>query len=251
MAIIFEDGFESGDISAFDGKREAAGGVVTVEQIAPAFGNYHMVGTIPPGETHGRACVYKSVNLPICYARAYINIVDLPDSSRGFTLISFVRPDGATPGVVRVRDEAFEVVWQDSARGYHSQMSSVPLERGRYYLLELMSKPGAGDGELKLYIDEKEVLSLTGLDSGSGPITEVRFGAVILINAGGATVYADQCAIGDSYIGRYSPLPELIGPLGIWTFPLATWLGTMFPRVTETLSRVLENIKSRFGQAGA
>jgi hypothetical protein len=41
----------------------------------------------------------------------------------------------------------------------------------------------------------------------------------------------------------------LTGPLGIWTFPLITWLGGIFPSLREKTETILANIKERWKQA--
>lgn len=38
----------------------------------------------------------------------------------------------------------------------------------------------------------------------------------------------------------------LVGPLGIWTFPVVTWIGTLFPRVAESARTIIEDIKKRW-----
>lgn len=43
-----------------------------------------------------------------------------------------------------------------------------------------------------------------------------------------------------------APSPPLTGPLGIWTFPIITWLGTLFPSIYEKAQTILTNIKERW-----
>ena len=212
MAILFEDGFETGDLSKWDGVIETNGTVAIGERATPddVLGRYFLIGDISAGGSNYRACVTKAVSVALVHARAYVSVEQgVPEN--GLTLISTVCANGMTPGVIRARNidgvDQLEVAYQDSTGGYHSVAFSPPtnLVPGTTYLLELMVKPGAGDGEIRAWVGENEVVTLTGLDMNHGLVTELRFGAVVLLGTGGAIVYADACAIGDSYIGPAEP----------------------------------------------
>jgi len=232
MAILLSEGFESGTIGQFDEAYEYNGGHVTIGSPG-IFGNYCLVGTTVAGQDHGRACVYKSVSATYLHQRAYIQVPQaIPDG--GLTVMSMVLLGSATVACIRFRNvggvDRLEVVYQTEPGGPYHTVAFTPetvLDPSRVYLLELSAKIGPGNGEIHAWLDEQEVVSVTGLDNSAiGMIDNVRFGNVVHLGDGGAVVLADECAIGDSYIGpvKAAPPPTII-PWILGAFAVAGVLG--------------------------
>jgi hypothetical protein len=115
--------------------------------------------------------------------------------------------------------------------------------------------PGKGVLECHAYVDTTEVkasVEVVGVGTYTTPFTLNLAAGTYTLNAKYDTQTQTKTAtITEGVTTRVdftfakAPVP-LTGPLGIWTFPLTTWLGTIFPNVKTRAEKILTNIKERW-----
>lgn len=222
-AIIFEDEFESGDLSAWTGNYTSTGCSIEVSGGYAKFGSYgarFTTAAIASGTN--RAYIYKTVNSSnFYYARAYVyfapGALPLEDNDDRFSFIQFAAGSQAL-GTAQVRRVSGEDRFTVTTYGATVSTTSVYPQVGQWYCIEFYVKFDSVNGEVRLWIDGVERITYTGYNnSGYGTsITKVNFGNPATINVQhDVTVWVDACAIGDSYIGPYEASPPPFQ--GLWS----------------------------------
>ena len=115
--------------------------------------------------------------------------------------------------------------------------------------------PGMGTLECHAYIDTTEVkafVEVVGVGTYTTPFTVNLTAGTYTLNATYDTqTQTKTVTITEGATTRvdftFTKVPApLTGPLGIWTFPLTTWIGTIFPNVKATAEKIITNIKERW-----
>lgn len=206
-ATIFNDGFESGDFSAWTSQvSSGAGSTITVESADPYAGSYH--GKAYCEVATAAAYTYKDfTGQPTVYAHAKIQIRDnLPSSGNSFIVFTVGANSGATTmGYVNVYNDGGTVKWQLGLRNgasVETSLSSETVSLNTYYEVELKVVVDNAAGEGILYIGGVEAASLTGKDTNNyGNIDRVHVGERYSSSATTHTVYFDNVTVADTYIG--------------------------------------------------
>lgn len=218
MTISFDEDFE-GDLTRFDSLMQNLG-VVTTDSTAALFGSKGLKGVVSPnGVVGARACAVKLVNATTLHIRGYFKIpVGLPEG--GLSLISVINSGGdASPGVVRFRNingvNKLDATYQNwdavNLRWVYvnlSTTSDVLLDPARTYLIEMRIVIGTV-GQLKVWVDEQVVIDVALDNSKHTGMSTVRTGLVYASSTGDTTVYHDEFALGDAYIGPVSTPPPI------------------------------------------
>jgi hypothetical protein len=120
---------------------------------------------------------------------------------------------------------------------------------------------GVGTLEVHAFADTEEVaasVEVVGVGTYTSPFTiDLPPGTYTLNATYGTQTQTKTATITEGITTRVdfqfakAPTIPLIGPLGIWTFPLITWIGTIFPNLKNTAEKILTNIKERWKKAPA
>ena len=212
FTTLFEDGFESGDFSAWDGTYNTSGANLSVVSDNPHHGSYHARLTTTGENTYENAYVYKNLNEePVVYCRAYFYFHDL-SQDRGPTCISLrgnnyflaycrLKSSGASDWTLFYRNNGAEES-VSTTQGFPSEDTWV--------CVELYIKVGDGDGEAKLYVDGTEILSVTGLaNDDKGNVDRVEVGGREIGYNPTITIDFDCIVIADTYVGEEGGVTEV------------------------------------------
>ncbi|MEA3440692.1 MAG: hypothetical protein U9R58_10450, partial [Chloroflexota bacterium] len=212
-SLIFADGFESGDFSAWSSST-TDGGDLSVTTDAALVGSYGMQAVIddnnaiyvtddsPDGETHYRARFYFDPNS--------ISMANNDNHTIFYALKDVISP------VVRVElrysGGNYQIRVQVRKDFLFTNTSYYTISDGEHYIefdWEAASSPGANNGELTLWIDGVQKEQLTSIDNDTMYIDRVRLGAVVEIDSGTrGTYYLDAFeSRTDGYIGPVAMLP--------------------------------------------
>jgi len=209
----FEDEFENGDFSAWQGTYTTVGDTATVTSTTPYKGAFHahFRTTDAPSSTKYAYC-YEDLPRGITevYARGYFYIADslpLDDDGDRFGLIGF-EVNGRLQSTFRVRRsggvDKFNVVGYNGNSIVSSDTDAVyPTER-QWYCLEFYFKVHSEMGEYKAWVNGIEVISIQNLDTTlhGNSISSVRFGLTFTANVQHLVeVFCDSVVINTSYIG--------------------------------------------------
>ena len=210
---LFDDGFETGNFSAWSGITITDMNQATVTREDVYYEEYcGRFGIQTSQYQTERAYVYKTIDEKTeVYARAYFRIQEglpLDDTDDRFTLIQFLGPNESIICNLQVRRSEGEDRFAVLAFTGELQTTTTVLPRtGVWYCLEMYAKVHPTDGAVRAYINGDEFLSLTNLDTAaSGNIANIRFGLANSIDVQHKViVHCDSCAISTVYIGILRP----------------------------------------------
>jgi hypothetical protein len=208
LVVEFSDGFETGDTTKWDAAIQT-NGIISVEGLNPRFGTKHLRCVSNAGTGQKRVFVQKFITAGnIKHIRAYIYIAPSVVGSAERVTFMALYPSGApTNYIATVTLLGTKLVsYFRNAGKYAYADSALELSHGAYHCLELGVKVGAGDGELHVWLDGTEVITLLNLSNSEfGSVLEARAGISFTEAVESQTVDMDEVAIGDSYIGPVLP----------------------------------------------
>jgi hypothetical protein len=196
--VIFADGFESGDTSAWSAATGALGvnqgsalrGTTHGLEASIAFGSSHHVrDDTPSNEARYRARLYFDPNgfdpgSAEGHNRIRLLFASDADNNRLVTLV--LRRLGAAYSVrARVR----------LADGTRADTPFFTIDDGPHFVeidWTRSSSPGSGDGQCELRIDGSVVSTLTGLNHGAAGVESVRMGALSVKSGAAGSVRFDE-----------------------------------------------------------
>jgi hypothetical protein len=194
-SIIFQDGFESGDLSAWSGVDVNSPNTVTVVSDVQHHGTYSC-------KMHGEtdtwyARIYKSFpsTYPEIYYRIYFRLSDVANNIRIFNI------NGAG-------NEIFVVTWDGTqwimSRKYPltDDYVSDSLSVNTWYCLEMHFLKGTS-GNYRVYKDGVQIYDWNGDTSGAPNVDEVQAG--IYYASAVYDLWVDCVVVADTYIG-----PEVV-----------------------------------------
>lgn len=211
MAIEFTDDFETGDTSKWDSAIQT-NGTLTVESLNPRYGSKHLRVTTIAGTGQKRVYVQK-ILIPTTAknirAYVYLNPTTLLPAER-VTLLAIYGSATDLPtnyvATVSVVGGNLVLYYQDGTDVYKTANPNIPMLMGSYVCLELGVKIGSGNGEIHVWLNGTEVISVANVNNVHvGDAVEARTGLVFTDATTPQTADVDEVAIGDSYIGLYQP----------------------------------------------
>ena len=194
---IFEDGFESGDLSAWTGDN----GYVEVVSTYAYQGTYSAKIT---GPTWGQGYCYKewSGTYDTVFVRHYRRFESMDDWTRDLVHVISTSP-WQTIAKLQASNSKLRIYDQVHDTNYDYSYS---FQTDTWYCLEIKVKLGS-NGELRAWLNGTEVITATGIDFSSySSINRVE----VSQSAGGSELvsYVDCVVIADIYIGPEAELTE-------------------------------------------
>lgn len=205
---VFEDGFESGDFSAWDSTRSDNGGSISVSSDYAHHGTYSEKVVLANQASSYAWASYSIYPEPLMFARFQVKFSALPPNSGDWEKLSpFVRYPGPTFLLFPiVKNDTGTIKWglyyvPTSTEYLGTNTPSVDTE----YCVEIYYKKNTGgdNGEIKLYIDDVEEVAQTGL-SETYVLNSFDNGAEHGSGSWSNTIYIDCVAVDTSYIGPES-----------------------------------------------
>ncbi|GAB1472094.1 hypothetical protein MASR2M66_29720 [Chloroflexota bacterium] len=219
-SILFEDGFESGNLGAWNNS-STDGGDLSVSNAAAAIGSNGMQALIDDTTS---IWVKDQIPTPQSHysIRFYFdpNSVNVPNDSSMYIVTADADPNGWAfcLELDRIGDGyALDPCVMDDANVWHSG-SGVYITDG-WQAIEMewqaASASGANDGYLKLWVNDVLVETLMNLDTDTLPITDVTIGAAsdVPANTTGTIFFDGFVSNQGEHIGLDPNGPALTGPL--------------------------------------
>jgi hypothetical protein len=181
---LFSDGFESGDVSEWDGN----------------YGNESVVGSPVHSGSYSMEIdssgsgVYELIGNDPCYLRFYFRFSSSPSSTA--TLAALCPGNYATCVILYLNTSNYLVLEAPSG----SETDDTALSTSTWYYLEILRKAGSGDGEAKLWVNGQLKINKT-----SETITNNTYEVDVGCGWGNPVdSNYDDCIIADTYIGQES-----------------------------------------------
>jgi hypothetical protein len=212
FTTIFSDGFESGDFSAWT-SIDLSGGTATVQNIIKHHGTY--AGKWELGTSTSAWVDVKKV-FAASYSTTYMRIYyyfsnSIPDANALVWILRSQKAGVAWVSGVYIKNVSGELRWGVmNIAGGVSYDSTTRVALNTWYCVELKTVVSTSAGELRLYIDGTEILTQTGLNTGSDLIDAIVVGSTKenWSTAQGFVGYTDCVVVADTYIGPEIPKPK-------------------------------------------
>lgn len=210
MTEIFNNGFDSGDFSAWT-STDYAGTAPTVQSAAKHHGTYAMKSALTNAGNYGVAL--KSITATAAaYVRSYVYVSALPASGNrllaGTGFIDNTSGGGYDNPSIYIYNDAGTMKWSvnytDSGGYKWADSAGTTIVANTWYCVEVYRKMSTTIGEVRLFVDGTEKITVTGLADNSGV-------TLAMVQAGGyspvalsTNVYVDCVVAADAYIGPES-----------------------------------------------
>jgi DNA-directed RNA polymerase subunit RPC12/RpoP len=204
FTTIFEDGFESGDFSAWTG----TDGTISVETTDPYLGTRYAQHT--SSSTNSVSECYKSVSNQVeAYMRLYLKFptVFTGASADGWETGPRLTITGVVGAQAKCKYDGSNYYWGVEvyeSSGWQTYWGSAFTLQSKYYCIELYFKVGQSDGAVALWVDGVQQVNETGLDTNDygDYITRARDRIQRRTGSDAASlVYTDCVVVADAYIG--------------------------------------------------
>jgi hypothetical protein len=188
--VVFSNGFEEGDFSAWSG----TDGTPTIVESPTHHGRYAMkLNAIPE---YARIAVPDNDTL---HVKCSFRLTEIPTAEDPLGLLDVGSAFWAIISYVQVIDDAIGYACQFPGRG---DWIPVEWQINQWYTFELKSYRHATEGELRFWFDGVDVSSWTDLDTSGIPDD----GYYVMFGSRGApeatyTTYIDCCAVDNAFIG--------------------------------------------------
>jgi hypothetical protein len=205
FTILFSDGFETNDLTAWTGSYTTAGETIATSTDYAHHGTYSVKCTSNGGGGSEAARVYETVNLSELYMRAYVYITQNGIADAG-DYIAFISLRAGTNELAMLGwyNNAGTLSWwlrNRNAAAYVSTYStSETTNLGQWYCIELYWQ-NAASATVQGYVNGVKILERTAQDTDNyGNCDTIYFGLGIAYNTASNTVYGDCVVVADAYI---------------------------------------------------
>lgn len=165
---FFSDGFESGDLSAWDGSATGTGDSVGASTDHAITGTYSLKGEVDNVST-ARARVHKDfTGQTTIYATAYIFLDPAFATSNTVEVLYFTEP-GQQILTAQIKDDMTLDLWNEIVGERYT--STATITAGEWHTLEMQAVIDGASSEARLWFDGNLEIEETGIDLGSDPIT--------------------------------------------------------------------------------
>jgi hypothetical protein len=162
MTLPWSNSLEEGDFSAWSG---TAGSGWTVVQANAHHGSWSARGLEPTGDPTGS---YKDVGANLGNVRAYFKLATAA-AGGGISLIGMTQ--AASPGsetcfaeIQKVSGTDYKITGRYRANdGWHYAEGNITCNTGEYHYIEIRWVRSATVGEFRVYYDDTEIITVTGL----------------------------------------------------------------------------------------
>lgn len=210
MAILFSDGFESGDLTAWTGSQVYDAGTITGGDTHPHHGIYNMkAGNITAALSGGWCWKLLAAPPAEAYMRLYLMMTAVPSLNSGFQncgpgFAKFATSDWLLyAGLENIAGSLFWGVmhWENPTIYYYEAVASNPVAN-KWYCVEIYDKIDAVNGIIRMWVDGILKIERTGLDTTQRDtvITYVKSLGVGANQAAPFDLYADDVVVSDEYI---------------------------------------------------
>jgi hypothetical protein len=199
-AVLFSDGYESGDFSKWTGTTVTTGGTATVTANNVHSGLYSGQFSITAGTANTTRRAYSYINLDSLaevYASAYVYIpsdLTLSNTQKLFA-IQFNDAAGTALASYGVIADNTGMHWGVQYTTASSAVATTGPSGGGWYLLEAHFTHAASGPTLALSVNGVQVASLVYDTSSANPVASARFGSVFYNGSPAVTINTDDVAI--------------------------------------------------------
>jgi hypothetical protein len=208
-ASVFNDGFETGNASAWTGSNvDSVGSTVAVQSGVVHSGSYAAQATLSGAGPVWYAEYYKDLGSQYLtlFCRAYVRFSALPASGDYLEVNPAICTVGLSAALVaaEVYNDAGTMEWvlfyKTNGAASNLVYNATPTPTvDTWYCLEVKFLGASGTGEARLWVNGVEVCAATGLTNDAVQAQDVAVGASSTV-ALACSVYSDDVVAADAYI---------------------------------------------------
>jgi hypothetical protein len=206
---IFSDGFESGSFSAWTGTTSGNGGAITVQGTTKHHGSYACRAY--QGGVGAWAVAYKNFGTTYAtlYARAYVQFSGTPASGVRLDIFPCLFEGAAAAHVLaepQLYNDAGTLKWSlqyytNAIENNYAYSTTPTITANTWYCIEVRFTAGSGSGQVGMWIDGTQRISVTGLTNNNYNAGRLEVGVFCGAYNTGIYVYHDCVVVADAYIG--------------------------------------------------
>jgi len=207
FTTIFEDGFESGDFSAWSGTTGSPSVVSDVKYQGSYAAKFSYTS---PWQTI--RCYKTGLNTNPAFVRTYFRFDTLPPNDGNYFTVLFCEDTGwgdiYEVGIKNVGGnyQLMLHIWRPSNSYYYSE--NINFQTNTWYCLEVKFYADASNGEYRVWLGGQEKITVTGLNTSGNNLDIVSVGC----NSGHLstlTIWHDCVVVADTYIGEEGEVTEV------------------------------------------
>ncbi|NIS16046.1 MAG: hypothetical protein GWN96_07415, partial [candidate division Zixibacteria bacterium] len=202
QALIFEDGFESGDLSAWSGSSTEPGDTIAASTEQVKSGTYAAKADVDTDAAANQAIVWTDfTGQTTVYARIYIYVPSSFSTSDYVAVMQFFN-GWSNILATSIDDDMTLYMWNTVAsEGYGVGVGST-LSKDEWHCLEMMAVISPTVGEARLWLDGNLEIEATGKNLGSNTIDKFAAGYYWAFPYNESnTLYIDDAVVDTSSIG--------------------------------------------------
>ncbi|MCH7476351.1 MAG: hypothetical protein IIA27_17035, partial [Gemmatimonadetes bacterium] len=193
---IFSDGFETGDLSAWDGSNATTGDSITVSTDQAKSGIYSAKGQVDT-VTDAQAMIWKNINgETTIHAKVEIFVPASFSTTGHVTVLHLITAGWQNIIGISINNDMTLYMWNTPAGEAYGYQATSTLSKNAWHTLEIMVTISATVGEARLWLDGNLEITATGKNLGTNPVDRVAttfYWATPGTEAN--TVYADDVVI--------------------------------------------------------
>lgn len=209
---IFSSGWENSggtdptDGGAWTGTIVGGGASLTVESLNPHHGTYNAKTSLPASSTAVYGLVYRTISAQTTInVRQYFKYSTNPDIGYQFYVLRIDAIGEVARVYVYVINDAGTIKWKlryyAGGTYYEATSTTNAPQPNTWFAVEVRYVVSSTSGEARLYINGDEIITQTGLNTGTSAITFVKCGAAASPLSPAINVYFDCVVVADTYIG--------------------------------------------------
>ncbi|MCK5419303.1 MAG: hypothetical protein KAI93_12370, partial [Desulfobacterales bacterium] len=172
-SLLFSDGFESGDLSAWDGSNTETGDTLAASTEQAKTGTYSAKAVIDT-VTDAQAMVWKNIaGQTTLYVRTYIYLDPAFATTDSVTVMQLSESDWTNIISIHIKDDMTLYLWNSVASEAYGFAATNTISKGEWHSLEMMATISPTVGEARLWLDNNLEVEETAKNLGTGTIDRV------------------------------------------------------------------------------
>lgn len=174
MSLIFSDGFESGDFTAWNGSVTGSGDSIGASSIQAKTGTYSARAATDAVFQH-RAYIRKDFTAETTVSARVEIYLDPGFSPSNYTeVMYFYDSGGGQVLAAQINSDMTISVWNAVASAEY--LSAPTISTGVWHTLEMMAVIGGASSETQFWLDGTLIINQPGINLGTNPIDQFRTG---------------------------------------------------------------------------
>ncbi|MEE9532895.1 MAG: LamG-like jellyroll fold domain-containing protein, partial [Acidimicrobiia bacterium] len=166
-STLFSDGFESGNLTAWDGSNTETGDTLAASTEQAKTGTYSAKAVLDT-VTGAQAMVWKNIaGQTTLYSRTYFYLDPSFVTTGDITVMAFSQSDWTSIISIHINDDMTMYLWNSVAGEAYGFQATNTISKGAWHSLEMMATISPTAGEARLWLDNNLEIEATAKNLGT------------------------------------------------------------------------------------